>query len=154
MLRALLVIVLLSLCAAACGGHTTANSSASNGVAYAQCMRNHGVASWPDPNASGSFDKSKLTPQQLHVGNSVVRSAQRACHQLLPASASGPTPAQVAQYRAHMLVYAACIRTHGVPNMPDPDSRGHLDIGPGTDIDVNCPKFEAAFAACKSKLQP
>jgi hypothetical protein len=53
-----------------------------------------------------------------------------------------------------MLIYARCIRVHGVSNMPDPDSRGHLDIGPGTDVDVNSPKFQAAYRVCKSKLSP
>jgi hypothetical protein len=38
--------------------------------------------------------------------------------------------------------------------MPDPDSRGHLDIGPGTGVDVNSPAFEAAYAVCKSDLTP
>ena len=38
-----------------------------------------------------------------------------------------------------MLIYARCLRAHGVSNMPDPDSRGHLDIGPGSGVDVNSP---------------
>jgi hypothetical protein len=33
-------------------------------------------------------------------------------------------------------------------------SRGHLDIGPGTGIDVNSPRFQAAYQACKSMLSP
>jgi hypothetical protein len=53
-----------------------------------------------------------------------------------------------------MLIYAKCMRAHGVSNTPDPDSRGHLDIGPGTDVDVNSPRFQAAYRVCKSKLSP
>jgi hypothetical protein len=60
----------------------------------------------------------------------------------------------VQQYRNTMLKYARCIRSHGVPNMPDPDSMGRLDIGPGTDVDVNSPQFQTAFQACKSNLSP
>ena len=53
-----------------------------------------------------------------------------------------------------MLIYARCMRKHGVSNMPDPDSRGRLDIGPGTDVRVNSPTFQAAFQVCKSMLSP
>jgi len=38
--------------------------------------------------------------------------------------------------------------------MPDPDSRGHLDIGPGSGVDVNSPTFEAAYQMCKSDHSP
>jgi hypothetical protein len=117
-------------------------------------MRSHGVQSWPDPNAAGTFDKSKLTPAQLRVGNAQINTAEKACNPLDPGAFRGPTSAQVQQYRTAMLAYAQCIRTHGVPSMPDPDARGHLDIGPGTNINVNSPKFEEAYQACKSKLLP
>jgi hypothetical protein len=73
---------------------------------------------------------------------------------LLPNGGSGPTPARVLQYRSTMLKYAGCMRAHAVSNMPDPDSRGHLNIGPGTDVDVNSPRFQTAFQVCKSKLSP
>jgi hypothetical protein len=53
-----------------------------------------------------------------------------------------------------MLIYARCLRVHGVSNMPDPDSHGRLDIGPGTDVDVNSPQFQAAYQVCKSRLSP
>jgi hypothetical protein len=135
-------------------GTTTTTSSGTSPVAYAGCMRSNGVRSWPDPNSSGGFDKSKLTPQHLRVGESEIAKAQRSCQHLLPKGFGTPTSAQVQQYRHSMLIYAACIRHHGVPNMPDPDARGHLDIGPGTAVDVNSPKFEHAYQACKSDLQP
>jgi hypothetical protein len=58
------------------------------------------------------------------------------------------------QYRSVMLIYARCVRAHGVPNMPDPDRRGHLDIGPGSGVDVSSPRFQAAYQVCKSRLSP
>jgi hypothetical protein len=73
---------------------------------------------------------------------------------VLPTPESQPTPAQVAQYRSVMLTYARCMRAHGVSNMPDPDSRGHLDIGPGTDVDVDGPGFQAAYRASGKDLSP
>jgi hypothetical protein len=51
-----------------------------------------------------------------------------------------------------MLKYAGCMRFHGVPNFPDPDSRGHLDVGSGSDVPVNTPQFQRAFQVCKRSL--
>jgi len=114
-------------------------------------MRSHGVAAYPDPGGGGVIPKK--TPQQLGVSPSEFQTAQSACIHLVP-NGGQPTPAQVQQYRSVMLIYARCIRAHGVSNMPDPDSRGHLDIGPGTDVDVNSPRLQAAYQVCKSKLSP
>jgi hypothetical protein len=55
--------------------------------------------------------------------------------------------------------YSACMRTHGVPNFPDPDSTGRIKITSGvrdgqkTGVDVNSPQFKKAERACQ-KLQP
>src|SRR5438445_372153 len=48
--------------------------------------------------------------------------------------------------------FAACMRSHGVPNFPDPDSRGGIRIGPSTGIDPNSPKFKAAQQTCRKLL--
>jgi hypothetical protein len=109
------------------------------------------VPAYPDPSGGGLLPKK--TPQQLGVSPSQLQATQNACIHLVPGGGR-PTAAQVEQQRRVMLRYAACIRAHGVSNMPDPDSRGHLDIGPGTGVDVNSPAFEAAYAVCKSDLTP
>ena len=165
----------LALLAAACGsspgsdvaqlGSTTTRSSSSstasaasaqvNGaVAFARCMRSNGVPNWPDPGSSGVFDKSKLTPQQLGAGSSRVQTAQRACNHLLPNSGSGPNPAQVQQMRAQALRFSRCVRAHGVPNFPDPDSTGRIPDPATVGIDQGSPKFEAANQACGTYRPP
>jgi hypothetical protein len=155
----------LALLSAACGGsHTTrvahvgSATSASavsdqghGAMAFSRCLRSHGVPAYPDPGADGLLPKKTL--QQLGVAGSVFQAAQDACIHLVP-NGGRPTPAQVQQYKSVMLTYARCIRAHGVSNMPDPDSRGHLDIGPGSGVDVNSPTFEAAYQMCKSDLSP
>lgn len=128
-----------------------AGSPAGAALAYSSCIRSHGVPAYPDPATPGLIPKK--TPQELGVDSGTLTAAQRACVHLAPNGGS-PTSAQVAQYRSSMLRYARCVRSHGVPNMPDPDSRGHLDIGPGTPVNVDSPAFQAAFAACKRYLQP
>ena len=129
-----------------------ASDQVAQALAYAQCIRSNGVPAWPDPDSSGQFDKSKLTTQQLGAGDAQVQVAQTACQQVLPTNMSGPTQAQIDQHRSDMLRYVGCMRAHGISTMPDPDSRGHLDIGPGTSVDVNTPQFQAAYQACLSTL--
>ena len=152
-LVAAIVTAGLILVAAGCGGlPSSARSAQQDGaLAFSRCMRSHGVAAYPDPSGNGLLPKKTL--QQLGVSGSEYESARGACIHLVP-NGGQPTAAQVAQYRSVMLTYARCIRAHGVPNMPDPDSRGHLDIGPGADVDVKSPRFEAAYRVCRSKLSP
>jgi hypothetical protein len=44
--------------------------------------------------------------------------------------------------------FSACMRNHGVPNFPDPDSSGRIQI-PST-IDDRLPTVRAAYRACRS----
>jgi hypothetical protein len=164
----------LSLLAAACGsspgshvaqlGSTATQSTSSptpsassahqnDAIAFARCMRSHGVPNWPDPNSSGAFDKSKLTPQQLGAGTSRVQAAQSACNHLLPNGGSGPNAARVQYMRALGLRYARCMRRHGVPNLPDPGSDGRIPDPATVRINQGSPKFKAANQAC-GKYRP
>jgi len=49
--------------------------------------------------------------------------------------------------------FAACMRAHGVPNLPDPSKDGSVTIGSGWGIDPNSPKFGSAQGTC-GKLLP
>jgi hypothetical protein len=161
----------LAMAAAGCGGSsgshvarlgsTTTQSKSSppatstpqeGAVAFAGCVRSHGVPNWPDPNSSGVFDKSKLTPQQLGASSARVQAAQAACQHLLP-SGSAPNAAQVEQVRALSLEFAQCVRSRGVPNFPDPDSDGRIPDPATVGINQGSPKFEAANQAC-GKYRP
>jgi hypothetical protein len=55
--------------------------------------------------------------------------------------------------------YSACMRSHGVGNFPDPDSKGRIKITSGvsaggqkTGVDVNSPQFKRAAQACQKLL--
>jgi len=147
-----LLVVVVALAAACGSAGRPADSAAQTGVlAFSRCLRSHRVPAYPDPSSNGLLPKK--TPQQLGVSSSQLEAAQSACIHLVP-NGGQPTPVQVAQYRSVMLVYARCIRAHGVANMPDPDSRGHLDIGPGTGVDVESAQFQAAYRLCKKDLRP
>lgn len=101
--------------ASSSGGSSATGSASDRGLAYSECMRNHGIAKFPDPGSDGSIPK--LSPQQLGVGESSVRTAQQACSHLLQAS-----DAQVQQILSGMRDFARCMRHHGVPNWPDPSA--------------------------------
>ena len=113
-------------------------------------MRSHGVPSYPDPTRSGLV---KETPQQLGVSTSQFQRAQRACRHLLPNGGQPPNQAQRQQVRAQALQFAQCVRTHGVPNFPDPASDGRIPDPAAVGIDQGSPKFEAANQAC-GKYRP
>jgi hypothetical protein len=142
------------LTAASGGGESSPGSQA---VGYAACMRSHGVANFPDPvikqSANGTSVAIRVTPALS--GNPKFKSAQQACGKLLPGGGgAGPgtqaplTPAQQAQY----LKAAACIRSHGLPNFPDPTFSGggvHIDH---QGLNESSPAFKTAVHDCESLI--
>ena len=124
---------------------------AGTGTAFSSCMRSHGEPNFPDPNGQGVISFSAA--DGVDPGSSQFQSAQQACQKLLPNIV--PSPAQQAQMKTKMLAYSACMRSHGLPNFPDPTfSSGHvsLAIRSGTGIDPSSPQFQAAQSACRSDL--
>jgi hypothetical protein len=104
------------------GSAPNAGASANSAipVAYSRCMRSHGIPDFPDPNSSGQIPKGQIV--QLGVSTSVLQTAQRACQRLWPYQ--GLTQAQQRQQLAQDLKFARCMRSHGVPDFPDPTSSG------------------------------
>lgn len=54
---------------------------------------------------------------------------------------------------AQALAYSRCMRSHGVPNFPDPTASAHGVSMGLRNVDPNSPEFKAAQQACH-KLQP
>ena len=125
---AIIATAALALLPAACDGSPSSTSSGSSpaaggsanskALAYARCMRSHGVPDFPDPNSAGEFNKA--TMGQLSASNSQYQAAAQACARLLPNSGSGPTAAEVQQEWNGMASFARCMRSHEVPDWPDP----------------------------------
>ena len=51
-----------------------------------------------------------------------------------------------------VLAFSACMRSHGVPNFPDPDSSGVLPKGEIAQLLASNPQFPAAHRACEHLL--
>jgi hypothetical protein len=81
---------------------------------FAQCMRSHGVSNFPDPTPGGGID----LPPNVNPDSPAFRSARETCRQYLP-NRAGPV-ATSASDRAAALALSRCMRTHGVPQFPDP----------------------------------
>jgi hypothetical protein len=128
----LAALVLTGLSVTACGGSPTAaaTSGASSTVAYSACMRAHGVPSFPDPDNKGNYPA--VDPQRLGVSSSQYQAAEQTCQPLLPTGGSleqqtnqclwfgDCPPALLQQVLDIERRYSQCIRSHGVPNWPDP----------------------------------
>lgn len=115
--------------------------SLSAGVAFAQCVRSHGVPGFPDPQ-NGHF----IINGTIH-DNPNFQSAVQACQHLLPSGSvsNGSGPNTSAE-----LAFAHCMRTHGVPKFPEPSSNGALTAPAG--VNPQSPQFQAAFDKCSSLL--
>jgi hypothetical protein len=53
-------------------------------------------------------------------------------------------------FMSEAIAYSNCMRSHGVPDFPDPDRRGrlHMSFGPGSDLSPDSPAFQFAERVC------
>jgi hypothetical protein len=143
--------------ATGCGGSngpggTGSGSTKAEFLAYSRCMRGHGVSNFPDPTtpAGGgvAFSIDGGPGSDLNPNNPAFQVANQACRSLLPAGVQVPPPPSpkiAAEVR-----WARCMRSHGVPGFPDPNSQGAFDSAKFNDTS---PAFHIASRACTS-LQP
>lgn len=155
-------LLAIGLLVAGCGasspsrsaGRPSAASFGKQFVAFAVCMRSHRLPGYPDPqiSSSGGQVHVKISPGNLNPNSPAFKSADEACHELLPnGGAPGAAGANSAQQQAQGLKFAVCIRSHGVPNFPDPDHDGAFNLPPA--INPQAPQFQQAIKAC-TKVQP
>lgn len=134
---------------AACGGGRSSTVAGATtyqkALTYTHCMRTHGVPDFPDPTSQGTFSTHiTLSPQ--------VQSAQSHCADLLP-SRGQMVAADRHQGLSKFLKFSACMRSHGIPNFPDPVVHGSgLEISVPPGVDSNSPPFQSAQQACRTFL--
>ncbi len=184
MLRKAVVLTALlatTVAIAACGAATpkSNDSTASNAphrsdaLKLAQCMRTHGVPQFPDlggnarmgiqASSNGKNATISVDGHSLNVSGPAFQKAMQECSKYGP---KGPpvSGAQLAKIKQGALKMAQCMRTHGVPNFPDPQvttGPGGRGIGiriggaPGSGkpgFDPNSPAFQRAQKACGGLL--
>lgn len=112
---------------------------------FASCMRSYGDPGFPDPNGDANF--GAITPGSPADPNSApYKAAQPSCQSLMPQLGQQQQP----QDQSKSVQFAACMRSHGVKNFPDPNSQGGFLMG--GDVDYKSPTFQAAMQACRSLL--
>jgi hypothetical protein len=173
-IASLVAAAALSLLAAGCGGGNapavatgsmTTNAAGSSAgattpatglVAFASCMRSHGVPNFPDPASSGGIPKPAVVSAFQAVSKSQGDAAQRACDHLVPAGGLSGQPVQTItpQDRQDYLKAAACMRSHGFSNFPDPTFQNNdAQVNVPSTINQNSSQFTSAATIC-TKLIP
>lgn len=146
---------------AGCGGGkptTTASSSKpANGAQaaykFSACMRQHGVSNFPDPivHTTGNSQSIGIRIDPTISGSPAFKSANNACQGIM-----GGPPNQAQQqarirYKIeHYVVFARCMRSHGLTSFPDPNSQGNIppNLLAQAGISIQQPNVIAAARAC------
>ena len=129
------------------GSGSAGQTPLAKAVAYSHCMRSHGVPNWPDPvlTPSGGYGFRTVG---VDPHSAAFQSATQACDALVPEGWSTGQQLSPAQQQA-WLDWAKCIRSHGVPDFPDPKfSGGAVQVDSGS----SSPQLKVAMGACKSQM--
>lgn len=154
----------VAVLATACGGGSPSSSTAGppslssltdQALAYAKCMRAHGISGFPDPTVQ---DNARSKGVGFNLGSGIdTHSAQFTSAAKLCQKQTGfghISTAQLQAGMAAMLKFAECMRSHGIANFPDPFENSH-QIGfntDGTGIDMNSSRVKAAQSTCRPLL--
>ena len=146
---------------AACGSSTPnsshspasrASNRTSSTLAFSKCMRASGVPSFPDLSNNGMrIDGSgqTISVNGVSVNAPAFLTARQKCQRYMPHTQT--SQAQSAQQTQRGLQFARCMRSHGVPNFPDPK----IITGPAGNqqaylpgVNLQAPAVQAAEKAC------
>jgi hypothetical protein len=155
---AVITVMAAALLAAACGGSPSSTGSVGSPdaggsanspvpVGYSRCVRSHGVPDFPDPDSNGQIPKEAAVRALRGVSDSRAKAATYACANLNPAGQESPT--LTAQEQRDYLKAAACMRSHGITNFPDPTfPGGRVSFHEPSSIDTTSRQFTQAARTC------
>ena len=142
----------IAVLAAACGGGSSAGAGPGihqtayqSELAYAECMRAHGLPGFPDPQSDGTFNSTMQNRGDF--AGPRFQSANKSCAHL---EGPGITPAQQQQDTRQALEFAACMRAHGIASFQyQPPSGGHSAGLGAQGANPDSPQFLSAQQACR-----
>lgn len=168
----ILVAFAAALLAAGCGGAQSPGVASIGGggaastvrrswAAFYHCWAVHGFPSYREigspsvpsaPPISGWSKKPNghyvVTPAFMKMSDSAkFKAAGKTCYALEPGSPA--TPAEMARRAARARKFSECVRAHDMPDFPDPDNAGTINLQ-AAGIDWNAPAFQRAKRACQS----
>lgn len=123
-----MLTVIVTGCSNAPAGAGSSSGTATayeQGVKFAACMRNNGIAQFPDPDASGQLTIDQVANgSSLDTSSAAFKQAISACKDLEPPGFTGTKRSPELQKAA--LKFAQCVRDNGVKDFPDPTPDGPL----------------------------
>ncbi|GMQ94481.1 MAG: hypothetical protein BMS9Abin12_1973 [Acidimicrobiia bacterium] len=173
--RALVLIVVFGLMAAACSGTdsdgvaslrasstTIAQDSSVDSAAgdeeilleFAACMRDNGVDDFEDPTFN-SDGVPEFNIRGSDTDRETTQAAFEACKEKLEGLAIGPGSVDLTEVQDTLVEFAGCMRDNGY-DMPDPDIASFRGPGGGPfggQIDPDDPDFISAMEECESIFQ-
>jgi hypothetical protein len=145
------------------GSTTPVASQASGPLAFSRCMRANGVPNFPDPSAGATAEFT--LPPGTSPEAPAFQAARAKCRNLLPGGGPpgpGSTTHPSAETLSKLVRIARCMRQHGVPQFPDPqttvpskpagiaeitDFDGAILLFPAT-MNMQAPAYRQALTAC------
>lgn len=120
-------------------------------LAYSECMRDNGIADFPDPEQQGEGGVGLSLPEGMDPADEDFKAAEDACKDLMPGPEEGET-IDPEIYEA-LLDYSECMRENGITEFPDPQPNGGIMMNGDMGVDPESEAFQAADAAC-ADLRP
>jgi len=152
------VLASVAVVAAGCGssgatGSTpTTPSQIAQAAKYTKCLRQHGLANFPDPKAITENGTPTVTiafpPGSTNAPQ--FNAATGACNHLYPSQQGGGRRIIGPDGPVHILAFARCVRRHGVTTFPDPPTPGSGNHRgpPFPGVDWRSPTVQAAAQTC------
>ncbi|MBO0692900.1 MAG: hypothetical protein J2P58_08390 [Acidimicrobiaceae bacterium] len=107
------------------------------------------MPNFPDPGANGGLLQN-IARAGIDTNSPTYAAALRACRQYT--AAGNMTPAERAANNARGIRFSQCMRSHGVPNFPDPTTGptggSVINLNP-EHIDPSSPIYQRASQACQ-----
>jgi hypothetical protein len=158
--------IVVGLLVAACGAGgatggtgTSAQPTGHSGLhqlGFVKCMRARGVPNMPDPSPNGAPQSKDETtmfgiaiPSSIDTRSPAFQTADQTCQKVLRAGTS-PPPGISDTTKEALLANAQCIRTHGVPDYPDPKfpAGGGIETFDGPNDNPQSPAYQHAIKFC------
>ena len=129
-LAVLAIVVTIGLSGAGCSNGSAGSGDGTSGeghasttrdkaVQFAECMRDNGVSTFPDPDVSGELTMDGIANgTSLDTDSTAFKKALSSCKDLQPPGFTGRK--RNARTQKVALKFAQCIREHGVEDFPDP----------------------------------
>ena len=161
-LAALALVATVALLAAGCSSGSAqpraaagTSSARDKAVKYSECMRDHGLSAFPDPNASGQLTlDGVVNGSSLDPDSAAFKKAIAACRDLQPAGFTGSKRRSTKAQKA-ALAFARCVRENGVKDFPDPvdgEPLVNTNLIPSTNDKGGMSALNSAMHKCRDVL--